>query len=117
MFYIGAANGRSIRVESQSDDSTSIASTERDEGRETVTEATRKPSGRTRPVTARWQVGRLVRVSLEAACGFIRSASGELIYFAMDDVVSASGELRAGSRVRFQPVGAGVPRALRVQRV
>lgn len=72
---------------------------------------------RLRPVTARWQLGRLVRVSVEAACGFIRVPSGELIYFAMQDVVSGGGGLRAGARVRFQPAGAGIPRALHVQRI
>ena len=108
-------------MESESDDSTSTVSTERNEGHEgdtPVTASARTPNGRQRAVTARWQVGRLVRVSIEAGCGFIRPASGELIYFAMDDVVaSTSGDLRAGSRVRFQQVGAGVPRALSVQRV
>lgn len=73
-----------------------------------------RPGGRSRSVTARWQVGRLVRVSLAAGCGFIRVPSGELIYFTMDDVDPAGGELRAGSRVRFQQVASGVPRAVKV---
>ena len=76
-----------------------------------------RTGARLRPVTARWQLGRLVRVSVEAACGFIRVPSGELIYFAMQDVVSGGGGLRAGVRVRFQPAGAGIPRALHVQRI
>jgi hypothetical protein len=73
--------------------------------------------GRKRPVTKRWQLGRLARVSMEAACGFIRVPSGELIYFAMQDVIAGGGGLRAGARVRFQQVGSGIPRALRVQRI
>lgn len=76
-----------------------------------------RAGSRQRPVTTRWQLGRLVRVSVEAACGFIRVPSGELIYFAMQDVVSGGGGLRAGARVRFQPAGAGIPRALHVQRI
>lgn len=76
-----------------------------------------RASARVRQTTARWQLGRLARVSIEAACGFIRVPSGELIYFAMQDVVSGGGGLRAGARVRFQPAGAGIPRALRVQRI
>lgn len=67
--------------------------------------------------TTGWQLGRLVRVSVEAACGFIRVSSGELIYFAMQDVVAGGGELRAGARVRFESAGAGIPRAHRVQRM
>lgn|GEM_PF-5514209 len=87
---------------------------------ETTTSSSAAPArtgSRLRPVTARWQLGRLVRVSVEAACGFIRVPSGELIYFAMQDVVSGGGGLRAGARVRFQPAGAGIPRALHVQRI
>jgi len=72
---------------------------------------------RLKPVTTRWQLGRLVRVSVEASCGFIRVPSGELIYFAMQDVVNGGGGLRAGARVRFQAAGAGIPRALHVQRI
>lgn len=79
-----------------------------------VADAPRARSPRTRTPTSRWQVGRLVKVSLEAACGFIRSANGELVYFAMDDLVAGPGELRAGSRVRYKAAGAGVPRALEV---
>jgi len=76
-----------------------------------------RAGGRVRPTTTRWQLGRLARVSIEAACGFIRVPSGELIYFAIQDVVSGGGGLRAGARVRFQPAGSGIPRALRVQRI
>ncbi len=72
---------------------------------------------RGRPVTARWELGRLVRVSVEAACGFIRVPSGELIYFAMQDVDAGGGGLRAGARVRFQSANAGIPRAVHVQRI
>ena len=72
---------------------------------------------RLKPATARWQLGRLVRVSVEASCGFIRVPSGELIYFAMQDVVSGGGGLRAGARVRFHAAAAGIPRALHVQRI
>ncbi len=94
---------------------------ETQEGRQVAALAIESASTRTgarlRPVTARWQLGRLVRVSVEAACGFIRVPSGELIYFAMQDVVSGGGGLRAGVRVRFQPAGAGIPRALHVQRI
>ena len=72
---------------------------------------------RARPVTVRWQLGRLVRVSVEAACGFIRVPSGELIYFAMQDVDAGGGGLRAGARVRFQSANAGIPRAVHVQRI
>src|SRR5262245_41224969 len=58
-------------------------------------ESERSRSGRTgvrlHPATARWQLGRLVRVSMEAACGFIRVPSGELIYFAMQDVIAGGG--------------------------
>lgn len=72
---------------------------------------------RQRGGSARWQLGRIVRVSLEAACGFIRDGAGELVYFGMEDVVVGPGELRAGARVRFKPAGAGVPRAREVTRV
>lgn len=76
-----------------------------------------RSGGRQQVTTARWQLGHLVRVSVEAACGFIRVPSGELIYFAMQDVVAGGAGLRAGARVRFEPAGAGIPRAIRVQRV
>ena len=69
---------------------------------------------RRRTLSTRWQVGRLVKVSLEATCGFIRDTTGDLVYFAMDDVVAGPGELRAGARVRYRPAGAGVPRAREV---
>lgn len=77
----------------------------------------RSNAPRQRVLSTRWQVGRLVKVSLEAACGFIRDSAGDLVYFAMDDVVTGPGELRAGARVRFKPAGAGVPRAREVTRV
>ena len=76
-----------------------------------------RAAARVQPTTTRWQLGRLVRVSVEAACGFIRVPTGELVYFAMQDVVAGGGGLKSGARVRFQPAGAGVPRALRVQRI
>lgn len=79
--------------------------------------AGRHAEGRVRMTTKGWQLGRLVRISAEAACGFIRVSSGELIYFAMQDVVAGGGGLRAGARVRFETAGAGIPRATRVQRL
>lgn len=77
----------------------------------------RNAGGRLRATTKGWQLGRLVRISAEAACGFIRVSSGELIYFAMQDVIAGGGGLRAGARVRFESAGAGIPRAIRVQRL
>lgn len=72
---------------------------------------------RKRAGSTRWQLGRIVRVSLEAACGFIRDNAGELVYFGMEDVIAGPGELRAGARVRFKPAGSGVPRAREVTRL
>jgi hypothetical protein len=72
---------------------------------------------RQRGGSTRWQLGRIVRVSLEAACGFIRDSAGELVYFGMEDVVAGPGELRAGARVRYKPAGSGIPRAREVTRV
>lgn len=77
----------------------------------------RRGAERKRPITVRWQLGRLVRVSVEAACGFIRAPSGDLIYFEMQDVIAGGGGLRAGARVRFVQANSAIPRALRVQRV
>lgn len=77
----------------------------------------RGDSPRKRAGSTRWQLGRIVRVSLEAACGFIRDSAGELVYFGMEDVVPGPGELRAGARVRFKPAGSGVPRAREVTRL
>jgi len=74
-----------------------------------------RAGGRCQSTTLSWRLGRLVRVSIDAACGFIRVPSGELIYFALQDLAAGGDELRAGARVRFQPSGAGIPRALRVQ--
>lgn len=79
--------------------------------------AARADHPRLRAGSTRWQLGRIVRVSLEAACGFIRDGAGELVYFGMEDVVVGPGELRAGARVRFKPAGSGVPRAREVTRV
>lgn len=84
---------------------------------DTPAESERQASGRVKAKTASWQLGRLVRVSAEAACGFIRVSSGELVYFAMQDVIAGGGGLRAGARVRFESAGSGIPRAIRVQRI
>ena len=69
----------------------------------------------TRATTTRWLVGRLVKVSVEAGCGFIRAPSGELIYFALRDVVG-DGRVRPGERVRYVTDGVGIPRAKKIAR-
>jgi hypothetical protein len=95
-------------------DETVLSEEPGDIGRITTKERT---GARARPVTSRWHLGRLVRVSMEAGCGFIRVPSGEPIYFSMQDVVAGGSGLRAGVRVRFQTAGSGIPRAVRVQRI
>ena len=79
----------------------------------------RSRSGVRRPTvtTARWIIGRLVRVAREAGCGFIRGPSGATLYFSISDLAggdAAAAALRPGARLRFQAAGHGVPRALAV---
>jgi hypothetical protein len=70
---------------------------------------------RTRATTTRWLVGRVVKVSVEAGCGFLRTQAGELVYFALGEV-TGQGRLRPGERVRYVLDGAEIPRAGRVTR-
>lgn len=81
--------------------------------------APRSRSGLRRPArtTARWVVGRLVKIAREAGCGFVKAPSGALVYFALSDLQggeSVANSLRPGARMRFQPAGHGVPRALAI---
>lgn len=85
----------------------------------TESSAPRSRSGLRRPArtTARWVVGRLVKIAREAGCGFVRAPSGLLVYFAFADLQggeAVANSLRPGARMRFQPAGHGVPRALAV---
>ena len=64
-----------------------------------------------------WLIGRLARVYPEAGYGFIRAASGALVYFSFGNVSEAAGALRPCVRVRYQPVGAGIPKAMAVATV
>ncbi|MFO0744373.1 MAG: hypothetical protein U1F43_01700 [Myxococcota bacterium] len=62
-------------------------------------------------------VGRLVRVAREAGCGFVRGPTGALVYFALVDLAggeTAANALRPGARMRFQPAGKGIPKAVAV---
>lgn len=70
---------------------------------------------RVRTTTTRWLVGRIVKVSVEAGCGFLRTQSGDLIYFGLADV-AGPGRLRPGERVRYVLDGTDIPRAGRVTR-
>ncbi|MCC6620602.1 MAG: hypothetical protein IT385_05075 [Deltaproteobacteria bacterium] len=82
----------------------------------------RSRSGIRRPArtTSRWLIGRLIRIAREAGCGFVRSPSGGIVYFSLADLAggeSAALTLRPGARMRFQPAGHGVPKALAIAAV
>lgn len=67
--------------------------------------------------TSRWVIGRLVKLVREAGCGFVRAPSGALVYFSLVDLTggeSVANGLRPGARMRFQPAGRGVPRAVSI---
>ena len=70
---------------------------------------------RARATTTHWLVGRGVKVSVEAGCGFLRTQAGDLVYFALADV-AGQGRLRVGERVRYIMDGVAIPRAGRVTR-
>ena len=82
----------------------------------------RSRSGARRPVktTSRWVIGRLIRIAREAGCRFVRAPTGGIVYFALADLAGGEGAaaaLRPGTRMRFQPAGHGVPRALAIAAV
>ena len=68
---------------------------------------------RGRPFATR--VGRVVRLFTEGGYGFIKTATGRVIYFAADDCACGTlAGLLVGMRVRFELEGHGLPRAQRV---